>query len=260
MMERVAELTGSVDDVVAVRARDLSYGHAFLRIGEVLREAGRFDDALAWAERGLAAFPDRPDPRLREFAADEHHRAGRHDRAMELIWAAFADQPGLGAYQRLFEHARVGGVDWPAWSDRAVAYLRADITSRSAGNRRRFSWEPSADRSILVEIFLWRNEVEAAWREAREGGCAEGLWMQLAQLREQDHPEDAVPIYRERVQRLVGQKNNRSYEEAVATMRRVRDAMSRLEPPGDFRSYVATLRAEHRPKRNFMALLDRARW
>src|ERR1041385_2560434 len=165
MMERVAELTGSVDDVVAVRARDLSHGHTFRRMGEVLRGAGRFDDALAWVERGLAAFPDRPDPRLREFAADEHHRAGRHDRAMELIWAAFADQPGLGAYQRLLEHARVGGGDWPAWINRAVSFLRADITSRSAGNRQRFAWERSADRSSLVEIFLWRNEVESAWRE-----------------------------------------------------------------------------------------------
>lgn len=260
MMERVAELTGSVDDVVAVMARDLSHAHAFLRIGEVLHEAGRFEDALAWAEQGLSALPDRPDPRLREFAADEHHRAGRHDAAMKLIWAAFEDRPGLGTYQRLFEHARVGRVDWTAWSDRALAFLRADIEGRSAGGGKRAVWGPAVDRSSLVEIFLWRNQVEAAWREAQEGGCGEALWMKLGQLREKDHPEDALPIYKERVQRLVGQKNNRSYEEAVAMLRRVRGVMSRLEPPDDFPAYVAALRAEHRQKRNFMALLDRAGW
>jgi hypothetical protein len=33
-----------------------------------------------------------------------------------------------------------------------------------------------------------------------------------------------------------------------------------MEPPADFPAYVAALRAEHRPKRNFMALLDRAGW
>jgi tetratricopeptide (TPR) repeat protein len=260
MMERVAELTGSVDDVVAVMARDLSDGHDFVRIAEVLREAGRFEDALAWAERGLAAFGARPDPRLRELAADEHHRAGRHDAAMALIWAAFEEQPGLGTYQRLFEHARLGGADRSAWSDRALAFLRSDIERRAAGRRTRLVWEPVADRSSLVEILLWRNEVEAAWREAHEGGCSEGLWMRLAELRQEDHPRDALPIYRGRVQRLVDEKSNRSYGEAVAMMRRVHDAMSRLEPPGDFRAYVAAVRSQHRLKRNFIALVDRARW
>jgi uncharacterized Zn finger protein len=112
----------------------------------------------------------------------------------------------------------------------------------------------------LVEIYLWRKEPDAAWREAREGGCAESLWMQLAQLRQDAHPEDALPIYQKRVQELVGKKNNGSYGAAVAMMRRVQGTMSGMEPPGDFRAYVAALRAEHRPKRNFMALLDRAGW
>jgi tetratricopeptide (TPR) repeat protein len=195
MMECVAALHGSLDDLVAVMSRDLSTAHDFMRIAEVLREDGRFEDALAWAERGLAAFGDRQDPRLRELAADEHHRAGRHDAAMTLIWEAFEDQPGLPTYERLSEHARVGGVDWPAWSDRALAFLRSNIERRSADRRPRPTWEPVVDRSSLVEIFLWRKETEAAWREAREGGCGDGLWMQLAQLREDGHPADALQIY-----------------------------------------------------------------
>jgi tetratricopeptide (TPR) repeat protein len=259
MMERVTELSGDVDELVAVMARDLSAGHDFLRIAQVLREAGRHGEALAWAERGLAAA-GRPEPRLREFAADEHHRVGRHEAAVELIWAAFGERPGLDTYQRLREHARVGGADWSAWSDRALAFLRADIERRSAGDRRQLAWEMPVDRSSLVEIFLWQDDVDAAWREAREGGCTRDLWLRLAQLRERDHPEDAVPIYKERVQALLDQKNNRSYEEAVATMRRLRGAMSRMEPPANFAAYVTALRAEHARKRNFMAILDRARW
>jgi tetratricopeptide (TPR) repeat protein len=260
MMECVAALHGSVDDLVAVMRRDLSAPHHFLRIAEVLREDGRFEDALAWAERGLAAFGGRQDWRLGELAADEHHRAGRHDAAMTLIWTAFEDQPALPAYERLAEHARVGGVDWPAWSDRAIAFLRSNIERRSSDRRPRHTWEPAVDRSSLVEIFLWRKETEAAWREAQEGGCGDGLWMQLAELRQDGHPEDALPIYQRHVQRLVDQKNNGSYEAAVAMMRRVHGAMSRMEPPGDFPAYVAALRAEHRLKRNLMALLDSASW
>ena len=259
MMERVVELAGDVDQLVAVMAHDLSAGYDFLRIAEVLREAGRHEEALAWAERGLAAFADRPDPRLREFAADEHHRVGRHKAAMGLIWATFEERPCLDTYQRLREHAGTGGADWPAWSDRALGFLRADIARRS-GDRRRSGWALPDDRSSLVEILLWQGDVDAAWREAREGGCSGGLWLRLAELRERDHPEDAVPIYTDRVRGLVDQKSNRSYEEAVATMRRLRGVMSRTEPPGDFAAYVAALRVEHGRKRNFMALLDHARW
>jgi len=261
MMERLAEMTGGVDDVVAVLSRDLSHGYSFLRIAEVLRDAGRVEDALTWAERGLAAFPDRPDPRLREFAAEEHHRSGRHDEAMKLMWAEFEARPGLESYQRLSEHARVAGADWPAWSDRALAFLRRHIGRQPAAARRPLhSWGQPTDRTTLVEIFLWRNEVDAAWREAQEGGCRERLWLRLAELREKEHPEDAVPIYQRQVEQLVGRKNNRSYEDAVAMMRRVRDVMSAMDPPGDFAAYVAALRAAHRQKRNFIALLQRAGW
>ncbi|MFB0555778.1 MAG: hypothetical protein ACETWQ_20925, partial [Phycisphaerae bacterium] len=34
--------------------------------------------------------------------------------------------------------------------------------------------------SILV--FLWEKNVEAAWKEAKEGGCKADLWRQLAKL------------------------------------------------------------------------------
>jgi hypothetical protein len=259
IMERLAELTGDVDDVVAVLSRDLSSGYKFLRIAEVLSDAGRSDDALAWAERGLAAFPGRTDPKLREFAAAEHHRSGRHDEAMKLTWAEFEARPGLESYQRLCEHARVAGADWPAWSDRALAFLRRQIDRQAAAARRSpYSWVGPADRSDLVEIFLWLDEVEAAWRGAQEGGCREDLWMQLAELRQQEHPGDVVPIYQRQVEFLLSQ--GRTYEEAVALMRRVRSAMSSMEPPGDFGAYVAGLRAAHRRKRNFMALLQEAGW
>jgi uncharacterized Zn finger protein len=116
------------------------------------------------------------------------------------------------------------------------------------------------DRSSLVEIFLWRKEPEIAWREAVEGGCDERLWLQLASIREGDHPEEAGPIYQRRVERLAAEKNNQSYAEAVDVMKTIGKLMATMEPPGDFRAYVTEVRSRHRPKRNLMALLDSARW
>lgn len=48
----LAELTGDVDAVVEVLARDHSSAYQFVRIVEVLREARRYDDALVCAEKG----------------------------------------------------------------------------------------------------------------------------------------------------------------------------------------------------------------
>jgi uncharacterized Zn finger protein len=52
IMESLAQATGGADDVVAVLARDQSSAYQFIRIAEVYREAKRYDDALAWLEKG----------------------------------------------------------------------------------------------------------------------------------------------------------------------------------------------------------------
>lgn len=74
-MELLAERSGDVEVMVAVISRDLSLPYSFLRIAEVYAGAGRDDDALEWAERGLEAFPDRPDSRLVTFLADARRGA-----------------------------------------------------------------------------------------------------------------------------------------------------------------------------------------
>jgi hypothetical protein len=43
-------------------------------------------------------------------------------------------------------------------------------------------------------------------------------------------------------------------------LQRIEKVMARTSPRGDFAAYVAEVRARHRIKRNFMALLDQAGW
>ena len=99
----LARQTGNVETVVAVKKRDLSLPYSYLQIAETYRQAGQHDLALDWAERGLKAFPERPDSRLREFLAAEYHRRKRHDDAMALVWAAFTGRTDLGAVPKLEE-------------------------------------------------------------------------------------------------------------------------------------------------------------
>lgn len=101
IMEALARQTGDVDALIAVKQRDLSSAYAFLQIAEICQTAGRDDSALDWAERGIEAFPQRTDPRLRDFLAEAYHQRKRHDEAMALIWRSFDESPTLETYKHL---------------------------------------------------------------------------------------------------------------------------------------------------------------
>lgn len=256
MMEALARAGDDVDALVEIMAHDLSLPYGYLRIAKVLEEAGRGGEALAWAERGLLAFPERHDDRLSDFVAQAYMRAGRHEEALALRWEDYVARPGLERYQRLREPAAAVGAA-EAWSERARAHLREDIIAKRAKAGSQVPrWGHHPDASELVRILLVEDDVETAWAEAQARGCSDGLWLQLAELREAAHPEDAVNVYRRGVEPAVAQKNNRGYEEAVALLRRMRPLMQRVGREAEFGREVGQLRAEHRRKRNLIRLLD----
>jgi uncharacterized Zn finger protein len=258
IMMGLARMDGDVGAQVEVLKRDLSQAYDFLKIAEVYRDAGRSDLALEWAEKGLAAFTERTDPRLREFVAEEYHRRERHAEAVVLVWAAFSERPGLEEYRGLKRHADRAGA-WEAWRKRAWELLRENVRSRSQVEGRT-PWTMPADHSILVEVLLWEGDVEAAWNEARTGGCSEVLWMALAERREGEHPADAVPIYQRHVDLTLRNAHKDAYVDAVKLLKRVRRAMGRAGSSEAFGAYLSSIRSAHARKRNFMRLLDRALW
>jgi uncharacterized Zn finger protein len=276
VMETLAELSGDIDALVAVKAHDLSSPYSFVEIAEVYREAGRHDEALVWAERGAAAYPECTDVRLLEILADEYERYGRGEEAVLLMWSLLQRRPALDSYQRLKAHAvKVG--DWGAWRARALDCLRNEATAPRAAPHLGGAPMPagaaglasgrvlaaagwSAGRSEVVKALLWEGCSDAAWEEAVAGGCSIPLWIELAAARAVDHPQDALPVYVRHVERLIDQKHRRGYEEAVDLMGTIGDLMDRLDRGDEFPEYHATVRAKHKQKRSLVRLLDEADW
>jgi uncharacterized Zn finger protein len=257
-MEALARRAGDVEAVVAVKKRDLSSAYGYLQIAETYQGARKHDLALDWAERGLKAFPSRTDPRLREFVAGQYHRAGRHEDAIALAWAAFAESPALHLYQDLERHAKRANA-WPAWRERALSRLR-DEPARSETKTERNRWSRTPDYSDLVSVFLWEKDVEAAWQEAKEGGCSNNLWLVLAAKREKEHPEEVLPVYQAQIEPTLGERNTEAYREAIGFLRKIHGLMVRLGRQAEFARYLESVRAAHKPKRNFVKLLERSRW
>ena len=80
--------------------------------------------------------------------------------------------------------------------------------------------------------------------------------MRLAHIREDEHPDDSIPIFQREVEQLIGTKNNRGYADAVSLMDHVRILLTNAGRPDDFAPYAAGVRTAHKPKRNLMKLLD----
>ena len=139
------------------------------------------------------------------------------------------------------------------WREQALEQVHTKIAMQPKG--RTHSGKP--DHSLLVEIYLWERDVEAAWRAANAGSCGEALWLELAGLREKEHPHDAIRVYRMLIGPIVERTNNQAYAQAAGLLRRVKKLMDELGEEAGFRQYLARIRIEYKRKRNFMKLLEK---
>ncbi len=253
IMQALAQHSGELADLIAVEERDLSIGYRFLQIAELCREHGEDDMALEWAERGMAAFAEDPDPRLRAFLIEEYRRRERSAEALEHSAQAFNTRPTLESYRELATDAKALG-EWEERRRSALSLLGRPEPDLAGAMR-----HPSLRGrgcSELVRVLIWEGNADAAWRAASEGGCTPDLWLKLADLRRAEHPEDALGVYRRRVEDVIAGKNKRAYAEAVRLIdETMRELYTECGRPEDFGAYVEEVRTAHKPKRNLMKLM-----
>ena len=255
IMEQLAEASGSVEELVAIKSRDLSSSYRYLDIAEIWVKAKQPDKALEWAERGLKAFPDRPDNRLRDFLVAAYLKRKRNDEALQLTWIQFEERPGLEHFKKLHGVAGKLGM-WPEQRNRALAKV-AETIAREATATTRWKPKPSTPNySLRVEIALWEKDLDAAWTAAHEGICDRNLLITLAGKLEASRPENAVSLYGRVVPPIVEQTNNAAYEEAIKLIHKVGGLMKAQNQSREFGDYLAELRVQFKPKRNFIKLLD----
>jgi uncharacterized Zn finger protein len=247
-METLARASGDTDRLVAVLAHDLSSPYAFLRIGQVLLEAKRADDALRWAERGQTAYPFL-DRRLTEFLIERLRAAKRTEEAEAMAWKHFEESPteeSRYVFLRTFAKKQ-----WAQWRVRALATVRAAVQSGPQN-----TWARN-DGSLVVRLLLNREkDVEAAWAEAQAFDCEEALWLELARRREPTAPQDAIKIYFQRIPTII-EHTGSDYSEPVALLKRLEALLQNTEEAPIFCDFVARLRTDFKRRRNFIRDIDR---
>jgi len=255
IMEQLAEASGDIEELVAIKSRDLSSAYRYLEIAEIYTKAKQRDKALDWAERGLKAFLERPDNRLRDFLVAAYLKRKRNDEALQLTWIQFEERPALDHYMKLHDVAAKLGA-WPVQRERALIKVD-EIIAREAATTNR--WKPKSSTpnySLRVQIALWEEDLVAAWSAAHECICDRNLLITLAGKLESARPSDAISLYRRIVPPIVEQTNNTAYDEAIKLIRKVGGLMKTQKQLSQFGDYLAELRVQFKPKRNFIKLLD----
>jgi uncharacterized Zn finger protein len=250
IMERLA--AGDVDRLVAIKARGAERGWHYLEIAELLRDAGRAEEAIDWAERSVAVEPGAP---ARMFLADGYRALGRPDAALAQRAAHFREQPTLPTYQALLAEAEPLGLA-AEQREAALAQLLAAAPDHPARPQRR--WAP--DRSVLVAILLWEDDVSGAWEHAVAGGCSRDLWRALARERVAQRPGDAVAVYRRLLDRTIDLKSDGAYREAIELLAELHGLLVPHGHEAAHGALVVQLREVHRRKRNLIRMLDAQQW
>ncbi|MFD7130000.1 SWIM zinc finger domain-containing protein [Streptomyces sp. NPDC059894] len=249
LMERVAKAGGDVDAVIAVHAADLApNGHTHLVIARELDGAGRPDEALRWAERGIRDTEDLAtvDTALIDYLSDRYAQADRLPEAVALRRGHFGARRTLLTYRQLRAAAQAADC-WQTEREEARALLRTEANRRQ-GNRH--------DGPVLVDALLDDGDIDAAWRAATETGAHERQWRTLADQSRIDRPADALDIYLRLAEPLTRQTGNAVYEQLVSLLLNIRDCHHHLNTPHEFTTCITALRTLQRRKRNLLRLMD----
>lgn len=249
-METVLEAERDVDALVAFCAAHLDQrGWQQLRIAHALDRAGRDDEALAWAERGIRSA-SAPDSRLVDYLAGRYTAAGRADDVLALRRTIFAGERTLANYQALRD-AATGCSAWPAERESALELLRKD-----AETIRHAAWSPWDWRGpVLIDALIDDGDLDAAWTAARDK-ASEAQWIRLADMSAGSRPSDALAVYAMVIERLTqntGDKVCRQIATHLLAMRSCHEALGTMDK---FRQYMVLLRMEQKRKRNLMEILD----
>jgi uncharacterized Zn finger protein len=155
IMESLAQMSGNVEEWVAIKARELGSAYRYLTIAELWAANGRDDLAFEWAERGLHAFPAATDNRLRDFLIAAYLLRQRNEEALQLTWVQFDERPILDHYKKLLAVAERLGM-WPAQRERALAKLADAIIEQSAAVSAWKTKPGTPDYSVRLQIALWK--------------------------------------------------------------------------------------------------------
>ncbi len=248
-MENMLTLAGDVDGLVAVLAANLDpRGIGHLRITDELDHAGRTEEALAWAERGLRESSE-PDGGLADYVVERYCATGRLGDALAVRRDRFQAAPSVSGYELLHDVAEIAG-EWPPTRQWALDLLRGEAT-----RPRPASAPTRATGPVLIDVLIADGDIDAAW-QAAQGIASDDQLRRLADLVLETRPSDALTVYRRLIGMLLQQAGDAVDERIAHLLAAARACHGHLGTGAAFEVYLRALRDDHKRRRRLIRLLD----
>jgi len=252
LMQDLHRATGEVDALIAMYATDLEpSGFTHLMIAQELDQAGRADDALQWAERGVRETTERVHAQLVDYLVDRYEADGAFGKALAARQTAFDKDRTLSCYRALRDSAQKAG-QWAAVREQARRQLEKDAAAYRGRSHAEFGW---GGGPVWISALIDDGDIAAAWAAAA-GIASARQWLTLADLAGVDRPGDALPVYLRAIEPLRSQTGDSVYEQVADLLIKIRDCHERLGTGTQFTAYLTWLRADQKRKRNLIRLLD----
>jgi tetratricopeptide (TPR) repeat protein len=252
-VEDFLRLTGDIEALVEVMSAGLApTGAGHLRIAQELDTAGRLDESLDWAERGLR-LPGRDRsavPALSDYVVERYLAFGRAADAVAVRKEDFESSPDLGAFGRLRATAKETDT-WPATRQWALDRLRADADA----TRRSHRGVRSAPGPVLIDALISEGDIDLAW-DAAARIATEAQWLRLADLVATTRPADALAVYQRQIQALKQEVGDKAYERLARLLLSARACHARLGTQAAFSLYLRAVREDQKRKRRLISVLD----
>ena len=157
-----AQAIGDPDMLIEVYGPNRIYAGDVLEIARALTAAGREDEAVEWARRGLRdnQGPHHRTAELREYLAGVLRGRGDENAAVRLYWDAFTTDPSLTAYRRLLEEVGIESKVDGGWSQRCIAELRARLAEQKAGRTVPGHGLVTRASTALLDILLYEGRLD----------------------------------------------------------------------------------------------------
>lgn len=239
--ERLAVLDGDKDAIVALLGGDLSAPHQFIRVCEAMAELGREDEVLLWAGRGIAETDGWQVGQLYDLACGVHERRSALTEVLSLRREQHERMASASTYSLLRRAADAVGA-WNIERDAARMALREH------------------DLGGLVDALLDEGDVEEAWSVAHEDpdwDPGSHRRLRLAEAREAQRPEQALPSYMLVADELLLETGRRAYAQTIPVLKHARRAADTAGSEW-FAIRIADLREQHRRRPTLIAMLDKA--
>ncbi len=241
--ERLAVLDEDVGKIVRLLGGNLTSPYQFIQVTEAMVELGRDDDALAWAQRGIAEASGRPwqfGP-LYDLAAGVHLRCGAQGEIATLRWEQHRRMPSSTTYLLFRDATDATGV-WESERAEARSVLEA------------------ADLGELVDALLAEGESEAAWRVTGNYPTWDPgprRWKALAKSRASSHPADAMAVYLKLADLELETTSRPAYTRAAALLKKAGRAADAAGRQVEFSAHLAALREQFHKRPALLETLDR---